>query len=115
VLIESLAVRRGDIVQTNVGDKRERTWIVLRARRARRGFNVWAARWWELEPEMRVRLASSAIRNGGQSVHYYKPDRKQKKRTFEDYMRRREGDWFASGGSEGEALRHAAQQPAPSA
>jgi hypothetical protein len=50
------APKRGDLVQTNIGDRRERTWIILRAvwmRRARvretpaailRRYKVWMAR-----------------------------------------------------------------------
>jgi hypothetical protein len=79
------AVKRGDIMRTNIGDKRERTWIVLRAiqrRTARRCFNVWAARWWELEPEMRMRLFRSAQRNGGQNVvTFYRYPVKKKARA----------------------------------
>lgn len=78
--------KRGDLVQTNVGDRRERTWLILRVRRIRRRersavprFDVWMARWWELEPAMRWRLYLSAERNGGQNVmdfHRYKPKKK---------------------------------------
>jgi hypothetical protein len=63
--------KRGDLVQTAIFTKRERTCMVLRARRMRgrlQRFALWLARWWELEPEMRVRLFRSAQRNGGQIV-----------------------------------------------
>lgn len=66
-----LTPKRGDLVQTNVGDKRERTCFILRASRGRapRRFNVWAARWWELEPDFRMRLFRSAERRPeGQQV-----------------------------------------------
>jgi hypothetical protein len=52
------AIKRGDLVQSNVGDRRERTWIVLRAIRMKRRevsavprFRVWMVRWWELALE----------------------------------------------------------------
>jgi hypothetical protein len=70
---EGRAPKRGDIMQTNFGDRRERTWLVLRARHMSRAkhprrYHVWMARWWELEPEMRMKLFQSAERNGGQNV-----------------------------------------------
>lgn len=34
-------------------------------------FNVWMARWWELESGLRMRLYRSAERAGGQNVHYF--------------------------------------------
>lgn len=64
-------IKRGDIVQTNCGDKRERTCLVLRSRRSKvtfGRFHVWCERWWELEPDFRIRLFRSAERAGGQSV-----------------------------------------------
>ena len=70
--------KRGDIVQTNLGNRRERTWMILYARRMRRRertavprFRIWMARWWELEADFRMRLYRSAVRNGGQSVFYF--------------------------------------------
>lgn len=85
--------KRGDLVQTNIGDRRERTWIVLRARhkkRAKRPFryDVWAARWWELEPEMRLRLFQSAQRNGGQRIFWMRRYPAKKRKSFEDWMAR---------------------------
>ena len=85
--------KRGDIVQTNVGDRRERTWLILRARRMKRSkhhrrYQVSAARWWELEPDMRVRLWRSAERNGGQGVIYFERYPAKKRQTFEDFMER---------------------------
>lgn len=71
------APKRGDIVQTNVGNRRERTWMVLRVRESRsrpKGvprFNVWMARWWELEADFRMKLYRSAERAGGQNVHFF--------------------------------------------
>lgn len=91
------APKRGDIVQTNVGDRRERTWLVLGARKVKRKaglvprYQVHMARWWELEPEIRVLLYRSAERNGGQRVIYFKRYSPQwkKRKTFEQYM----GGW----------------------
>ena len=75
--------KRGDILQTNVGDRRERTCLILGVRRMRRPgrFNVWAERWWQIEPILRWRLYLSAERNGGQQVIYfrrYKPRPKKR-------------------------------------
>lgn len=73
--------KRGDIVQSNVGKPRERTWMILRTHRVNRTirkagdliprFTVWMARWWELEPDFRMRLFRSAERNGGQNVLFF--------------------------------------------
>jgi hypothetical protein len=68
--------KRGDLLHTNIGSKRERTWMILRARRIKSAsnplrFDLLAARWWELEPEMRLRLYASSVRNGGQVVWSY--------------------------------------------
>lgn len=90
------APKRGDLVQTNCGDRRERTWLVLRVRRMRPRsespfprFEVWMVRWWELEPEMRMRLAGSAERNGGQRIiHFHRYPAKRRKQSFEQYMKR---------------------------
>jgi len=81
--------KRGDTMQSNIGDKRERTWLILRARRmrtTRRRFKIWLERWWEIEPELRQRLAASAERNGGQ--HHFPLHRwpAKKKRSFEQLM-----------------------------
>lgn len=88
--------KRGDLIQTNVGDRRERTWFVLKARRINRTaspfpcFELWTVRWWEIEPELRVKLFQSAERNGGQQVLLYKGEplkpKPQKKRSFEQLM-----------------------------
>lgn len=91
------APKRGDLVQTNVGKPRERTWFVLHAHRVNRivhihdreralrdmipRFKLWTARWWELEPDMRMRLYRSAERNGGQNVHpFFRYPAKKKNR-----------------------------------
>lgn len=80
--------KRGDLVQTNTGDKRERTWFVLRVRRIRgreSRFSVWIARWWELEPDFRLKLYESAERNGGQKLFDFKryPVKKKSKPKFD--------------------------------
>jgi hypothetical protein len=65
--------KRGDLMHTNVGDRRERTFIVLHAHRLKPTKSVprckvWAERWWDMEPELRMALFVSAERNGGQRV-----------------------------------------------
>jgi hypothetical protein len=87
--------KRGDLLQSNVGDRRERTWFILAARllwmRSKSGqdrFKVWRARWWELEADFRMRLYRSAERNGGQVIWWPEPKRKfenlrRRERTFE--------------------------------
>ena len=83
--------KRGDIVQSNVGQRRERTWLILHARRIRsrpKGvprFDVWMARWWQLEADFRMRLYRSAERSGGQNVlffHRYPAAKKKKRINF---------------------------------
>lgn len=81
--------KRGDIVQTNVGNKRERTWLILHAHRVDRivhssrelipRFKLWAARWWDLEADFRMRLFRSAERNGGQNVLFFYRHKAKKK------------------------------------
>jgi hypothetical protein len=77
------APKRGDLLHTNCGTPKERTWLILRARKmARRTdaplgtvkprFEVWRVRWWELEPEFRMKLYRSAERAGGQFI--WKPE-----------------------------------------
>ena len=89
--------KRGDLIHTNVNKRRERTWFVLHARlmhrpyREGRRFELLIVRWWELDPEMRMRLFRSAERNGGQSLFRtfrYPPKKKRKRRnmSFEAYM-----------------------------
>lgn len=86
-------MKRGDLVHTNVGDRRERTWIVIKARRMRRTrsgrpqFEVWMERWWKVDSDLRIALGNSAERNGGQRIVVFNRQRK-KKVTFEQYMRR---------------------------
>ena len=84
--------KRGDLVQTFVGDKRERTWMVIKARRIRSPYmawELWTVRWWEIEPDLRIRLWRSAERNGGQNVLRYEPVKRKprKKRSFEELMK----------------------------
>ena len=95
--------KRGDLLQSNYGDRRERTWFILRVRKisqkadkcgivvlrgtVRPRFDAWRARWWELEPEFRMKLYRSAERSGGQTVWY--PEAKKilrKKLTFEQNL-----------------------------
>jgi hypothetical protein len=84
-------LKRGDLVQSNVGQPRERTWMILRAKPTKgkpRRFQVWMARWWELEPEMRMRLYESATRNGGQQVIFFRryPAKKKKRASAPDFF-----------------------------
>ena len=74
--------KRGDLIQTAMNSAKERTWIILSAKRRRGNRNrwtVWKARWWELEVDMRVRLYRSAQRAGGQTVWYATPQPKKRK------------------------------------
>jgi hypothetical protein len=83
--------RRGDIVQTT-----RRTYLVLSSRKVKRRdpaavprYMLWAVRWWQLEPEMRMKLWNSACLRGGQrvfTIEWY--PRKKKRATFEQHMRR---------------------------
>lgn len=89
------APKRGDLMQTAIGSPKERTWFILRAvpmRRAKnRRYAIRRARWWELEPEFRVKLYQSASRNGGQTTWHTRPRKviqKPKRKMFEDYMLR---------------------------
>lgn len=92
------APKRGDIFQTSIGDRRERTWLILKVRKVARKrpapttiwtgqrYQIWAARWWELEAEMRIALWRSAERNGGQQVIWFHRYPAKKKKSFEQYM-----------------------------
>lgn len=78
-----LTPKRGDLLHTNVGNRRERTCMILAVHRVRpiKGvprFVLWAERWWQLEADFRMRLFRSADRNGGQTVIRFKryPQRK---------------------------------------
>jgi hypothetical protein len=90
--------KRGDLVQTNVGDRRERTWFVIKARHLNRSqspfprYELWTVRWWEIDPETRQALFRSAERHGGQQVLQYRNEplkqKAKKKYSFEEYMQR---------------------------
>ena len=93
------APKRGDLLQSNVGKKTERTWLILSVRELPQKvckemggiltcrWKLWAERWWELEPETRIRLWSSAERAGGQVVHgFQRFPVKRKAKTFEQYL-----------------------------
>lgn len=93
------APKRGDLFESNIGTRMERTWLVIAVRTLpqrecrqmggimTRRYKVWAERWWQLEPEMRVKLFRSAERAGGQVEHCFRRfPAKPKKRTFEQYM-----------------------------
>lgn len=73
-MYDDVVPKRGDLVHTNVGDRRERTWLILRVHRSRKKpkgvprFHVWMARWWEIDSDLRIRLYRSAERNGGQNA-----------------------------------------------
>lgn len=91
--------KRGDILQSAIGTKRERTWLVLHAHplphgahpvtgESSRRTKLWAARWWELDAEFRMALYRSAERAGGQNLYpLYRFPVKKKARSFEEYMR----------------------------
>ncbi len=85
--------RRGDLVQTNVGNKRERTCFVLRSHRLKPIHGVpraklWAERWWQLEPEFRLALFRSAERrDGGQKyIRFNRYKAKKRAMSFHRYM-----------------------------
>lgn len=92
--------KRGDLLQSAIGTKKERTWLVLSVHVLPTRFSdppgyeaqrtkLWAERWWCLEVPTRMSLYRSAERNGGQNVlPFYRFPAKKKARTFEDYMRR---------------------------
>lgn len=91
--------KRGDLLQSAIGTKRERTWLVLsvhvlptrwteQVSEERQRTRVTAARWWQLEPSLRMALYRSAGRNGGQNLYpFYRFPAKKKARSFEEYMR----------------------------
>lgn len=96
------APKRGDILQSNVGKRTERTWLILRVKERyprhcpQMGgivtipYKIWAERWWDLEPQTRIRLWNSAERAGGQRVFFFKRfPIKKKARTFEQFMEAR--------------------------
>jgi hypothetical protein len=85
--------KRGDILQTNLGGGRNRTRLILQVHRLKPTKAVprcraWAERWWEVEPEMRLKLFASAERNGGQEVLQFKRYPPKKRFSFEQYLGR---------------------------
>jgi len=78
------APKRGDLIYSGKGTRKERTWIIIRSvlkkRAKNRSFGIFRARWWELEPDMRIRLYRSAQRNGGQVTWWTWPLSKPKKK-----------------------------------
>ena len=90
---DGYAPKRGDILQTNVGNRRERTSLVVMVTRVNSRvnlsrFRVHSVRWWEIEPEFRRLLFRHAERHGGQQVvHMKRYPPKKKRQTFEEYMR----------------------------
>ena len=94
MLDKSRIPKRGDLLHTNQGDRRERTWFVLHVHKLKPTIGVprcrlWAERWWALEPEMRMSLFRSAERAGGQRVITCKRYPAKKRKTFEQYMNRK--------------------------
>ena len=86
--------KRGDLLQSNPGNKRERTWFVLSVHTLKpiKGVPrccIWAERWWEVEPNLRVMLFRSAERRDGQQVIQFKryPAKRKRSMNFEQYMR----------------------------
>lgn len=91
--------KRGDIFQSNAGDRRERTLIVLGVRTVPTRWckemaitaqrtKVWAERWWEIEPETRLALFRSAERAGGQELFTFRRFPVKRKPSFEQIMLR---------------------------
>lgn len=64
--------KRGDLLQTAVGTKKERTWFIwfVRATRDPVRWKILRVRWWQIDPPTRIRLWRSAERHGGQVVWY---------------------------------------------
>jgi len=88
ITLDSPRPKRGDILYSNSGSKRARTWIILRANPMRsktRRYMLFRARWWELEPDMRMRLYRSAQRNGGQIVWTTYPFPKAKRKQVVNF------------------------------
>lgn len=96
---EHAAPKRGDLLQSNIGKKTERTWIIISVKEkyprhcpqmggvATIPYKIWAERWFELEPETRIALWKSAERAGGQVVHgFYRFPAKRKTKTFIEYL-----------------------------
>lgn len=83
--------KRGDLMVSMVRGRWRRMWIILAARKVKPQkdvprFKIWMERWWQIEPDLRVRLWNSAERNGGQKVIQFTRYPAKKKKTFEQYM-----------------------------
>ena len=83
--------KRGDLLESNVGDRRQRTWFILsvKALKPTKGVprcRVWVERWFDLEPSLRVSLWRSAERGGGQKVVHFRRYPAKKRKTFEQYI-----------------------------
>lgn len=89
--------KRGDLMQTAIGTRKQRTWFILRAvpmRTEKLRYRIWRARWWEIDPDLRMRLYRSAERNRGQTTWYAHPQKRnprprKKRMDFEDFMKRK--------------------------
>lgn len=85
--------KRGDLMESNSGNRKMRTWLVLAVHPLKpiRGVpraRLWMERWWEIDPGLRNRLARSAERNGGQRlICFVRYPAKKKAKSFEDLMR----------------------------
>ena len=85
--------KRGDLMVSMVRQRWHRMWIILAVRQVKPQkdvprFKIWMERWWQLEPDLRIRLWNSAERNGGQQVIQFTRYPAKKKSTFEQYMKR---------------------------
>jgi hypothetical protein len=83
--------KRGDLLESNIGDRRQRTWMVIsvHALKPTKGVprcKVWMEKWWLVDPDLRLRLYRSAERNGGQRVIGFRRYPAKKKKTFEQYL-----------------------------
>jgi hypothetical protein len=86
------APKRGDLMVSMVRQRQRRMWIILAVRQVKPQkdvprFKIWMERWWQLEPDLRVRLWQSAERAGGQQViQFTRYPAKKKRKTFEQYL-----------------------------
>lgn len=97
--VDEPRIKRGDLLQTNLGNRRERTFLMLATHLLPTRFcremgvttrrtRVWAERWWQLEVPLRLALAASAERNGGQRCFRFMRFSRKQKPDFETFMRR---------------------------
>jgi len=96
--VDHPAPKRGDLLQSNIGKRTERTWFILSAKELQqrtcqemggiitRRWKLWCERWWDIEPPTRIRLFESAERNGGQQVITFTRYPAGKKKSFEELM-----------------------------